>query len=249
MVLLWPAVPWMKLRGWLQDQEMVRHKESQVFKVRREYLLGKLSLEEVESPEMVQDPLHAVSGQAFGYLRAVWCALKAKLRPRDVRWSFTAQWYGQSGVPKMREGYSLWQCGKPVGAHPDRAQLDGGPVGVEAVAALFACEPVPRDGRDRDPGVSSPTGGLSVPSPLLFLDFDGMLHPGSGVESDLLCRTPDLEEALAGRALRLLVSSSWRFHMEMDAVLGMLPPGLAQRVVGQRERPTSATGRAFTRSR
>ena len=67
---------------------------------------------------------------------------------------------------------------------------------------------------------------------ILFLDFDGVLHPGSGVDSGFLCRAPDLEEALAGQDLRIVVSSSWRFHMEMDEILEMLPAGIAQRVVG-----------------
>jgi hypothetical protein len=71
-----------------------------------------------------------------------------------------------------------------------------------------------------------------MPPRILFLDFDGVLHPGSGVDSGFLCRAPDLEEALSGHDLRIVVSSSWRFHMEMDEILGMLPPGLAQRVVG-----------------
>lgn len=71
-----------------------------------------------------------------------------------------------------------------------------------------------------------------MPVPLLFLDFDGVLHPGSGVDSGFLCRASDLEEALSGHDLRIVVSSSWRFHMEMEEIVGMLPPGLAQRVVG-----------------
>jgi hypothetical protein len=71
-----------------------------------------------------------------------------------------------------------------------------------------------------------------MPPRMLFLDFDGVLHPGSGVDSGFLCRAPDLEEALSGHDLRIVVSSSWRFHIEMDEILGMLPPGLAQRVVG-----------------
>jgi len=71
-----------------------------------------------------------------------------------------------------------------------------------------------------------------MPVPLLFLDFDGVLHPGSGVDSGFLCRALDLEEALSGHDLRIVVSSSWRFHMEMEEIVGMLPPGLAQRVVG-----------------
>lgn len=62
---------------------MARYKEAQVFKVRREYLLEKLSIEEVEMREVVQDPHQAVAGQPFGLLHAVWCALKVKIRPRD----------------------------------------------------------------------------------------------------------------------------------------------------------------------
>lgn len=28
-------------------------------------------------------------------------------------------------------------------------------------------------------------------APILFLDFDGVLHPGNGVDSGFLCRAPD----------------------------------------------------------
>lgn len=68
-------------------------------------------------------------------------------------------------------------------------------------------------------------------TPILFLDFDGVLHPGSGVDSGFMCRAPDLEEALSGHDLRIVVSSSWRFHMEMNEILDMLPAGISQRVV------------------
>ena len=49
-------------------------------------------------------------------------------------------------------------------------------------------------------------------SPILFLDFDGLLHPGSKVDSGFLCRAPDLEEALAGLDLGIEVSSNGRFY-------------------------------------
>lgn len=77
----------------------------------------------------------------------------------------------------------------------------------------------------------------AVASPVLFLDFDGVLHPGSGVDSGFMCRAPDLEATLAGHDVRIVISSSWRLHMKMDEMLGMLPAGIAQRVV-------SATGQA-----
>ncbi len=67
--------------------------------------------------------------------------------------------------------------------------------------------------------------------PVLFLDIDGVLHPGSGMESGLLCRAKELEAALLGFEVRIVVSSSWRFHMAMDGILKQLPPDIARRVV------------------
>lgn len=115
MVLLWPGVPWMKFREWLRDREMARFQAAQVFKVRREYLLEKLTIEEIEAREIVQDPLHAVPPQPFGHLHAVWCEVKRHLWPGDELWSFSAQWHDKWGRPDWRTGYVLWRRGKPVG--------------------------------------------------------------------------------------------------------------------------------------
>jgi hypothetical protein len=68
--------------------------------------------------------------------------------------------------------------------------------------------------------------------PVLFLDIDGVLHPGNGIETGLLCRAKALEEALSGLNVRIVVSSSWRFHMEIDEILCQLPTDIARRVVG-----------------
>lgn len=76
-----------------------------------------------------------------------------------------------------------------------------------------------------------------ISPPLLFLDFDGVLHPGSGLGESRLIHAKALEAALDGLDVRVVVSSSWRFHHPMDAILRDLPSRLAQRVVG-------ATGQA-----
>ena len=70
------------------------------------------------------------------------------------------------------------------------------------------------------------------PIPILFLDFDGVLHPGSGLGQTRFSRATVLEAALAGHELRIVVSSSWRFHLAMDEILRALPTGLARRVAG-----------------
>ena len=115
MVLLWPAVPWMKFREWQRDRKVARWQAEQVFKVRREYLLEKLSVQEIETREVVQDPLGAVPAKPFGHLNTVWAALIAQLQPRDELWSFTAQWHDRWGRPDLRTGYVIWRRGKPVG--------------------------------------------------------------------------------------------------------------------------------------
>ncbi len=69
-------------------------------------------------------------------------------------------------------------------------------------------------------------------SPLLFLDFDGVLHPASAHATAPFSRAPLLEEALAGFEVRLVVSSSWRFHHSLGVIGSLLPRTLADRLVG-----------------
>jgi hypothetical protein len=54
-----------------------------------------------------------------------------------------------------------------------------------------------------------------VSKKVLFLDFDGVLHPTTH-GSALVSQLPLLESALEGRDYSMVISSSWRFHMEME---------------------------------
>jgi hypothetical protein len=52
-----------------------------------------------------------------------------------------------------------------------------------------------------------------VTTPILFLDFDGVMHPASYSKArQSFCYAPWLEAVVAKHPLRIVVSSSWRFH-------------------------------------
>lgn len=65
-------------------------------------------------------------------------------------------------------------------------------------------------------------------SPLLFLDFDGVLHTADGQR---FARLPVLTDALEGMRCDIVVSSSWRHHMEIVEIAAHLG-ALAARVIG-----------------
>ncbi len=68
--------------------------------------------------------------------------------------------------------------------------------------------------------------------PLLFLDFDGVLHPTSGRPNDRFCRGELLGEALAGSRCAIVISSSWRHHYSLGELIEALPSSLRDRVIG-----------------
>jgi hypothetical protein len=71
-------------------------------------------------------------------------------------------------------------------------------------------------------------------SKLLFLDFDGVLHPNFCPERDYFNRVGLLAEALSDRRgdLQVIISSSWRFHIAFDELLARFPREMRQLVSG-----------------
>lgn len=67
---------------------------------------------------------------------------------------------------------------------------------------------------------------------LIFLDFDGVLHPTSIELGPLFCRAGLLIEVLEGTDCQIVISSSWRHHDDLAELLTRLPAALAGRVVG-----------------
>ena len=69
---------------------------------------------------------------------------------------------------------------------------------------------------------------------LLFLDFDGVLHPYFGPEQNYFCRLDFLIETLGSntKGLEVIISSSWRFHYPLDEILGYFPESMQTLITG-----------------
>lgn len=63
-------------------------------------------------------------------------------------------------------------------------------------------------------------------APVLFLDFDGVLHPNLAAEGQMFSRAPLLAQALEGLHVDIVVSSSWRFQWELAQLRALLPAAL-----------------------
>jgi hypothetical protein len=70
-----------------------------------------------------------------------------------------------------------------------------------------------------------------MPDKVLFLDFDGVLHPTSH-GSVLFSQMNLLEEAVGNESCQIVISSSWRFHMDLDRLRGQFSRGLQERILG-----------------
>lgn len=67
---------------------------------------------------------------------------------------------------------------------------------------------------------------------LLFLDFDGVLHPTSATVDAPFCLTPLLDQALGEADCSIVISSSWRFQQPLAALKSRLTAGVGRRVIG-----------------
>ncbi|WBY02094.1 HAD domain-containing protein [Ramlibacter tataouinensis] len=67
---------------------------------------------------------------------------------------------------------------------------------------------------------------------VLYLDFDGVLHPATCEPHQRFSRAASLAQALAPFACELVISSSWRFAEPLPGLLRLLPAELARRVTG-----------------
>ena len=68
--------------------------------------------------------------------------------------------------------------------------------------------------------------------PTLFLDFDGVLHPGHAKPADYLCKMPLLVEAIGDSGVKIIISSSWRFQWTYEEIEALLPDSIRCKLVG-----------------
>lgn len=69
------------------------------------------------------------------------------------------------------------------------------------------------------------------PKQLLFLDFDGVLHPTSVKSDQWFCCADLLGEVLEDTQCGIVISSSWRFSHTLAELKALLPAALGKRVI------------------
>ena len=67
---------------------------------------------------------------------------------------------------------------------------------------------------------------------LLFLDFDGVLHPTSATADRLFSQVSLLAACLADEDCSLVISSSWRHHHPLPELIERIPLTMRRRIVG-----------------
>jgi len=111
VLVAWPLAIYMKGKEMMSagkaDLEPEPVKKENKFSVTDANLLRKLSVEEIEQQERVDDPMGGVPDIPFGHLNATWTRFKSHLEPQDAIWMFSAHWSADWGRRELREGYVI----------------------------------------------------------------------------------------------------------------------------------------------
>ncbi len=73
---------------------------------------------------------------------------------------------------------------------------------------------------------------------ILFLDFDGVLHPeydGQATPADVtaFCHLPRFEAVMRDHPdVEIVINSAWREHFPLDALRARFSPNIAARIIG-----------------
>ncbi len=111
-ILFWPAILYMKIKD-ICDRGPGGRFEEKVFQVSKADLLAKRTIQQIESDEVIEDPLDAVPALPFGHLNKCWKNLLAQMMDGDEIWSFRSKWDGNWGRTELRSGYVLVREGSP----------------------------------------------------------------------------------------------------------------------------------------
>lgn len=118
-LVAWPiAIYWKakEMANARDTKEVDPPKPPKKFAVTRDHLLKQCSLSDIETSEIISDPLEATPGLPFGHLNPAWEAFKRSIQHGDQLWSFSAP----STLPweqiKISEGYVILR-GDTIGPH------------------------------------------------------------------------------------------------------------------------------------
>jgi len=111
-LFVWPAIVYMKIQEMRKGESGAGYVEP-VFSVGKDDLLAKQTIEQIESAEIISDPLGAAPALPFGHLHQCWLAFLAQMLPDDELWSFQSTWDVPWSEKEIRYGYVLVRAGIP----------------------------------------------------------------------------------------------------------------------------------------
>lgn len=115
IVLVWPVAIYMKVTEPEKSERETPFKIPREFAVERQHLLERLTVQEIEQRELVDDPIRAVPDLPFGHLHRAWKEFLNGYPESGELWSFSA--VGEWGWrQELRSGYVKVQD-KAIGAH------------------------------------------------------------------------------------------------------------------------------------
>jgi hypothetical protein len=114
LVVVWPIAIYMKVKeGFSKKSDSILEEERE-FAVKRAYLKERMTVQQIEAREVIDDPLGAVPNLPFGHLNAVWKTFIDAVAADDELWSFTAPWETMWGRKDVRTGYVVVRGGVPA---------------------------------------------------------------------------------------------------------------------------------------
>ncbi len=114
LVLVWPIAVYMKGKEVFAKKSETALTTERDFEVESSHLQEQLNVVQIESCELISDPMGAVPNVPFGHLNAAWKTFLEGVGADDELWSFTAPWRTTWGSQEIRTGYAVVREGVPV---------------------------------------------------------------------------------------------------------------------------------------
>ncbi len=118
-LILWPVFAVIEMKNKIQEKRMEAISNEPNFSANKGNLKKLMDICEIETEELVSDPLNAAPNLPFGHLNGAWEAFKGKCIEGDEIWSFSTDMVAESELRAVRwgqlaEGYALLRKGKVV---------------------------------------------------------------------------------------------------------------------------------------
>jgi hypothetical protein len=116
ILAVWPVAIYWKVKEMIDARQVKEEEPPKEFAITRDHLLKRWSVAEIETAEIVSDPLGAAPRQPFGHLNPAWETFKQSIGDGDLLWSFSAPWTSDWGRNEVRDGYVVLRD-EAIGPH------------------------------------------------------------------------------------------------------------------------------------